>query len=233
MTEHPAWRGKALGAMRRYFQRHSFPRLILALLLIAAGFCGFGLSALLLRMGVEQMGIRYPAGVIGGYAAFLLLLRMWVAWERRRFDPDNREFQDALREEPQEPAFAFKPSKRSSWTDAIDLPSSGWDDGCLPALLIAAVLGLVVLACLAIGGASVLISEVFIDIVLTGILYRKLRHAADGHWLGTAVRQTWVFVLGAAVCLSVIGFVLAISAPGAETIGQAVRQIWETPGPGR
>jgi hypothetical protein len=83
----------------------------------------------------------------------------------------------------------------------VDLPN-GFDfddgEGCLLALLVGVVAGLFLLLFAAFAGAPVLLAEVFIDARLTGVLYRRLKIAAQEHWLGTAIRRTWGFVLGTA-----------------------------------
>lgn len=225
MNDQAKWRSRALRVMEKYFQSRGFPRLTLGLILIVTGLAGFGLSYLLLRAGMGAMGVRYPLAVLGAYGFFLLLMRVWVELERHRFNPDDPAIREALdRDEGATPVL----QKRSSWLDWLDLPGGDLltlDEGCLPALLVGVVVGLVALVVAAVFGAPALLAEVFVDAFLVGVLYRRLKIAAREHWLGTAIRKTWGFVLGTAVLLGVAGLCLEILAPGAKTIGAALEHI--------
>ncbi len=61
--------------------RLSGPRLQISAILLLTGFSAFVVSAILLRLGMANMGVRYPLSVIAGYAAFLLFLRIWLWWQ--------------------------------------------------------------------------------------------------------------------------------------------------------
>lgn len=62
---------------------------------------------------------------------------------------------------------------------------------------------------------------------LTGLLYRRLRMAAMEHWLGTAIRRTWLHVLGAALLLSIVGACLDVMAPRSDSLGKAVKEMFQ------
>jgi len=225
MNDEVKWRSRALRAMEGYFRRRGFPRLTLGLILIVTGLAGFGLSYLLLGAGMGTMWLRYPLAVLGAYGFFLLLMRVWVELERHQFNPDDPAIREALDRE-ERPVAALR--KRSSWLDWLDVPGGDWlpmDEGCLPALLVGVVVGLLALVVAAVFGAPALLAEVFVDAFLAGVLYRRLKIAAREHWLGTAIRKTWVFVLGTAVLLGVAGWCLEILAPSAETLGAALEHI--------
>jgi hypothetical protein len=82
-----AWlrpRERAIEMLRRRIVRTGAPRLqMTGIVLLTAG-AGFLASVALLAVGVHRMAIRYPLAVILAYAAFLLLLRGWLAFQRVR-----------------------------------------------------------------------------------------------------------------------------------------------------
>lgn len=63
----------------------TFPRLHMALILALAAVGAFSTSALLVALGVHTMGLRYAAAAVGGYAFFLLLVRLWIAYTTRNW----------------------------------------------------------------------------------------------------------------------------------------------------
>ena len=77
-------RGRAIERVRRRLVRGGRPRLLVAFLLALTGAAGFLVSTALLRLGVMQMSVRYPLAVLSAYAFFLLLLRLWLALQRRK-----------------------------------------------------------------------------------------------------------------------------------------------------
>jgi hypothetical protein len=225
------WRARAARGMRRYFERRRWPRLSLGLVMVFTGLSGFGISYVLLRLGMDAMWQRYPLAVLGAYAVFLLLLRLWVEIERATFDPEDPEVLAALEAGAREPT--TKSTKKDSWLDWLDIPDIGGVDsaeGCAVGILIAAALGLIVVMVTMVAGAPVLIGEVAMDVFLVSILYRRLKAAEREHWLAAAVRQTWMHVLAAAALLAIIGGCLDMLAPGADTLGEAIRQ-WRTGSP--
>lgn len=72
-------RQAAATRVRRLLARQTFPRFEMTFMVSAAGLAGFLASVLLLDFGLDTMSLRYPLAVGVGYAAFLLLLRVWVA----------------------------------------------------------------------------------------------------------------------------------------------------------
>jgi hypothetical protein len=61
--------------------RLSMPRLQISLILLITAFVGFIVSALLLRIGLTSMLIRYPIAVMSAYVGFLFLLRICLWWQ--------------------------------------------------------------------------------------------------------------------------------------------------------
>jgi hypothetical protein len=75
-------RKRAIERVRRALLRGGWPRLFVSFLLAVTGAAGFFISAVLLRLGVTLMSVRYPLAVILAYCVFLLLLRLWLALRR-------------------------------------------------------------------------------------------------------------------------------------------------------
>lgn len=178
------------------------------------------------------MPLRYPIAVLGAYAAFLGLLRAWVQFEKARFDPNMDEVRQALQDDRAcEYVPTWKSSRaKSSWLDWLDIPSPlDFDEGCAPVLIgvliLALIVGLFGLVFAVIASAPALLAEVFVDVVVVTALYRRLKVAAREHWLGTAVKRTWLKALGAAALLAFIGWLLETLAPGAHSIGPAIHRI--------
>ena len=174
------------------------------------------------------MGLRYPLSVLAAYAVFLGLIRIWVEIEKRHIDPTDTEIQAAIAEPEESPQVPLDKSTSLSWfdfLDGMDLAPEIDGEGCLVLLVAGAVVCLVVALFSLIGEAPVLFAEVFVDAALAGMLYKRLRTAANKHWLGSAIRKTWGYAIGTAVLLCVAGIFLDISAPGSDSMGKAIKEI--------
>lgn len=81
----PAFPGRQelVHQVRDRLLRDSAPRLQLVLIIGLAGLAAFITSILTLRLGVPWMAVRYPLSVACGYAIFFILIRWWIAWQRR------------------------------------------------------------------------------------------------------------------------------------------------------
>ena len=86
-------------------------------------------------------------------------------------------------------------------------------------------MGILVTVVVTISGAPALLSEFLVDVLLAAMLHRRLQGAALHHWLGTALARTWWLVVTVAVLMSLIGWCLATLAPGAVSIGPAIRHL--------
>ena len=206
------------------------PRLALSGVLGLTGVAGFLASFSLLRAGVLAMCVRYPIAVLAGYGVFLGLLRIWVALERARFDPRQAAL-PPLNSRAGEGGDTSKPQQRkrpdSTW-DYLDFPDVGWeggDEGCLLGVLLGVflVLGLVFFGLIA--EAPALLAEVFLDAVLVGALYRRMKVAARHHWLGTAVKRTWICAVLTALMVGLGGACLDHFAPSTHSLGLALQKL--------
>jgi hypothetical protein len=232
MDSHPKWRLRARIALEAYLRDRSYPRLTLLLLVTFAGCAGFLISYGLLHLGWHKMAVRYPLAVLGGYAVFLVQLRIWVEIERTRYQPNEVQISTQPPEEAGESSLLekFQRSDSDSWLDWLDFGDSLLpEEGCLFGCLFTAVLGIIVGAVTMVFSFFVagpgFLAEVFLDAVVVSMLYRHLQNVAREHWLGTAVRKSWSSVAMAAVALGVVGFCLDESAPGSHSIGPAVKEL--------
>lgn len=229
-------RKKAARVLMAHMERRSSPRVMLAWIIACTGLVGFALSLLQLHFGVRSMGLRYPVAVIGAYAVFLGLVRLWVEQERGNFESREKE----LMAEVDQPGITYdenpwheRPRPGVSWLDGLDLIGDVSAEGCLVGILLALAAGLVAVLVSVIGAAPALGAEVFLDVAISGLLFRRLDGAVKRHWLGAAIRRTWAHVLCAAALLSVAGICLDTMAPQADTMGRALLEIRSKPGSGR
>ncbi len=231
MNDPEIQRDRAVRGLQAYLKRRGSPRFFLGCLLVLTGLAGFGISYGLLRLGMDAMWMRYPLSVFGAYGAFLLLMRVWVEIEKLHIHPDDPEVREALEQGTPEPVMRSGRDPGGSWLEWLNFPSFDSIDGegCLPVILIGVLVALIGLAVAALVGAPLLLAEVLIDVLLAGMLYRRLRHAADENWLGTCIRKTWFFVVCAAALLFIAGICLTVAAPGAKSIGPALERIFYPP----
>jgi hypothetical protein len=246
MAESEKFRSRARAALEGYFQRRSFPRLMLGLILLVTGLVGGSVSYGLLHAGVHLMWLRYPVSVLAAYAVMLLLVKMWIEIEQRRFNPEDPALREAIQQvderdlmtgtnaaDRDEAKKTVGGKKQKSGFQPGDLGGCGDLDGCVdvegcvPLLLVGVVLGLVAVLAITLAGAPVLLAEIFLDAFLIGALARKLRAGVRENWLSTAVRKTWKSAAITAVLLGIGGWALQSIAPGAQSIGQAIHQIFK------
>jgi hypothetical protein len=211
---------------------------MLTAVLMLTGMAGLALCRVMLACGLLDMWLRYPLAAIGGYGAFLLLMRAWVAWEHFCFDhravhlpepPAQTDLTQCLGEVPPRrgPLTPRDKSGRWDWLDWLDIGCIDVPDGegCLVGIVLAVVLAVLVAAGFAIADAPALVADVFLDSFLVSLLYRKLRSNHPTPWLGTAIRRTYPRALWAAALLALAGACLQALAPNCHSIGPAVRQI--------
>ncbi|XHR28508.1 MAG: hypothetical protein ACFUZC_21655 [Chthoniobacteraceae bacterium] len=215
-------------SIKRYFQKRTRTRLMIWGVFGFTGAVGFSVSYTLLYFGVGAMWIRYPLAVLVGYVVFLGLIRMWVEWERDRYEAQRQARIEPEFLDEKLPSKPYKPSGSSSWLDGLDffdLPSGLFTEpeGCLAVLGVLAVVAGAAVLVMSLLNAEALIAEGFVDTFLVLGLYRRMRKAAREHWLGGMVRRTWALAVVAAMVLGFGGYLLQQHAPGAKSIGPAVQ----------
>lgn len=80
-------RERIIERVKRRLLRRGRPRLLVTLILLLTGLAGFLVSFSLLRFGMTRMWLRYPLAILIAYCVFLLLLRLWLFFQRHR-EPD-------------------------------------------------------------------------------------------------------------------------------------------------
>ena len=76
-------RRRQIERVRELLLRRGMPRLQMSLILFVTGLSGFLVSFVLLHVGVREMWFRYPFAVLVAYIVFLLLLRLWLLYQKR------------------------------------------------------------------------------------------------------------------------------------------------------
>lgn len=191
---------------------------------------GFLASVGLLKLGLDQMWLRYPLAVLIAWGVFLLLVRRWAEQERSSMRVDEELGSPEARSDD-------APADRKSVWDGPAPEARLWrydwlnwielEEGCLVIIAVAVVVTLLVGTALAIGGlimeAEAVLAEVLLDAILVSALYRGLRKKEVDWWSDGPVRQTVKPVLKTMASLMIIGILLHYYAPEARSIGGAWR----------
>jgi hypothetical protein len=229
------------------------PRLELLLIVSLAGVAAFLTSMWGLRLGLHSMAWRYALAVAVGYGTFLLLIRIWIAWQRRR--PDARGASDAL--DVVSDSGIDIPHSSSIVGDEVPLFEAGrsggggggasfgphasatrvhtaagevtggidldWDELWPLAIAVACVVAGMVAMANVIYTAPVLLAEVGLDAAIMSAVYRRLRREDASHWALTVLRRTWLPALALLVFAVIGGYALQQIAPEARSIGGVMR----------
>ncbi len=228
--------------IRGRLEREGFPRLQMLFLVSITGVAGFLASYLLLHAGLGEMWMRYLVAFGIAYLIFLGLLWMWL----RTSASDYSDFPDITNSIPtrgggctgkggefggggasgyfDQPAVStsMDSAYSSSDTNMVGEAFGAADEFAIPLALLALVGMLLLSSFYVIYSAPILFAELLVDGVLAASLYRRLRGLETRHWLETAIRRTfWPFVL-TALCVACAGWVMALYAPGAVSIGDVL-----------
>jgi len=231
-------RARAIQRLKDLVSHKGNPRLQMLLFLLATGLAGFLSSILLHAAGLTSMGIRYPLAVGLAYLVFLLLLGLWLLFLRRdRKETAAGSTGDAVdttldlmddADVDVLPAVNFGSTMSSSSKssgigfDVGDSDSEGIVALIVVALIVVALGSAVVASAYVLIDAPVLMAEVLVDGGLLFGLSRRMR-SRNPHWTMGVIRRTWIPVLIVAGCFSLVGFALGYFAPGAVTMGEALR----------
>jgi len=96
------------------------------------------------------------------------------------------------------------------------------DELAIPLLVVALAVGLALASVYVVWAAPVLFAELLADGALSYALYRRLRDEPRRHWLQVAFGRTVVPFAATALFLALVGWALAMAAPGARTLGEAL-----------
>lgn len=75
-------RERAIERVKAQLLRRGMPRVQMTLILLLTGLAGLLASFILLHLGLTAMWARYPIAILLAYAVFLLLLRLWLSYQR-------------------------------------------------------------------------------------------------------------------------------------------------------
>ncbi|MFD0739615.1 hypothetical protein ACFQZQ_10025 [Lysobacter koreensis] len=245
-------RYQAIARMRRRLERDGWPRLQMMLLVTITGGAGFVASWALLQLGVGAMWLRYPLALCLAYAAFLLMLWLWLRTRAHDWvdgwDGSGIDLATSPGTGGSAPwgglggnsggggASSSFDAADSSPADALSGPigdalgaAADADELAIP--MVAVVVAVAVVALLALSSlfvvwsAPVLFAELLVDGALAAGLYRRLRGIDARHWLESAVRRTWLPFVLTALCVTAAGWGMAKYVPGADSLGDVVAQV--------
>jgi hypothetical protein len=218
-------RQKFLEKLHGYFDRERMPRLAMLIVLLFTSSAGFLASRGLLSAGVTSMPVRYLLASLIGWMAFTFVIRIWVAIELKRVDP-NVVVSGAQRKESKDQPFenAMDVSIRALDSASNNASLDSEEFGCLWVISI----GLIVFVFTAtigsvftiIATAPALIAEAFVDVIAAGVLARKLKFHDAQWWAFGVIRRTWTAALGIAVILALAGFAMQRSKEGVQSISE-------------
>ena len=221
-------RERILRGLRAYLSRERMPRLVMSFALILTAGAGFFCSRLLVRAGLEVMAVRYLISTLVAWGILIVLIRLWIEIERRKFNSpaDLAQIAEHQGHEYENPSWEHA---GNAAVRALDAASSSVDEplGCLIGLLIAAVLFLFVgVLCgffMLIASAPALLAEAFLDAVVAGFLARGLRTHDAQWWAVGIIRRTWRVAIPLALLLAAAGLALQIWNPAILTLGDLFR----------
>ena len=244
-------RERRVERVRRLLLSRGMPRVQMSLILAVTGLAGFLASFALLHAGLTRMWLRYPVSVLFAYAVFLLLLRLWLFYQGRAirvpdfdlYGLENLSTPDFGGGAGGDCGFGGGGDfggggAGGSWgeglhsasapggsggggglLDSLDVGDA--DAGCLFVLALALIVGGVVASLYVIYAAPALLAEILVEGVLVTGLYRSMKKAGQGNWLGAAFRRTWIPVVLTLLLFAAAGYFLQAAAPEARTIGEA------------
>jgi hypothetical protein len=235
----PSARTALVARIRQRLLAHSHPRIHILLILVASGCAAFITSVVALSAGVTSMAVRYPLAVAAGYLAFLLMIRLWIAWHRkwRPGDPFPDPGLPGTGKAAQhaEPSFGggrsggAGASRQWSTEDSVSLADAaegidldeGWYIVVALALLASAVLALFYVVYV----APVLLAEVALDAALVAAAYQKLAPKDQRYWAESVIRRTWLPAAALMVLVMLAGFAIQQAMPEVRSIGGVFRAL--------
>jgi len=200
---------------------------------------GFLASVGMLKLGLEQMWLRYPLAVLFAWVVFLVLVRLWAEVTRAAMRMDEELARpDSQADDERESVWRGAPPEADMdqwrwWRDVLDFLSRFLDfEGCLVIGAVIAFVATATGAAIALGSmilqAEALLAEVLLDAVLVTALYQRLRKKELEWWTSGVLRHTIKPVLLIMSCLILAGIFAHIYAPEALSIGGVWRHFLRT-----
>jgi hypothetical protein len=183
------------------------PKLTMASLVLIAGMIGFVVSALMLKLGVMSMAIRYAFALLAGYFTLGASLWLWTGLHPHRLAADLTAAEPYDRNE--------KPSKLN-WTDAL---SVDFDEATVVILLI---VGLFTAVFWFISSAPTLMAELTLDSLVSLQVYHRIRRSDAQPYLYTFWRSTRLPLFFMAIVIVGGAWVLQHFVPEAHTLWQVI-----------
>jgi hypothetical protein len=233
---------------RQSLEEHAWPRLQMFLIVSLTGAAGFLASWLMLRLGFDTMWMRYATAMCVAYAAFLMLLWLWL----RTSAGDYADVPDIAGLDPGAPGAhhcfvgeggSFDGGGASGNFDAGDASILGdmpkglgdtlgatgdADELAIPLAVLLLLAGLALalfVSCFSvISSAPLLLAELMVDGALSAGLYRRLRGVDSRHWLDTALKRTFKPFVATTVLVAACGWGLGLFAPHAHSLGEVLAQ---------
>lgn len=245
----PSARQALIARIAVRLQHLHHPRLALLGILTVAGLSGFLSSFALLSAGVSSMPARYGLASLIGYLCFLCCVRLWVG-QYHEAQGGGLDLVDLGPHSlgPTGDGFTFGGGGGFSGggagrsfdasptsTDALpDVPGLDLVDGIadldegalvlLPVVLAGVLIVGLISAVAVLIGAPALLAEVFLDAIIAGAAYRRLRLVPSQHWTRGAFRRTWKPMLAIVVMLIFAAAIAQHLVPSADSIGDFFRR---------
>lgn len=169
-----------------------------ALIFSATWLSGWLFSAVLLKLGLVAMPLRYAISFALAYVVFLGAVRVWADFMKSERGSD-------------------------SWEGGgVDVPVVD-AEGCLLALA-TTLMACVAAALFALSGGLPLLLEAAFEVVFAGVMVRRLSGVeVVGNWAGTLLRKTWRHAGVVLLILCALAVWMQARAPEAKTFAQAVK----------
>lgn len=246
-------RNRAVARMRARLEREHYPRLQMGWIVTLTGLAGLAASFIMLQAGLRAMGPRYFCAMVVAYAAFFLMLWLWLrtrgevpdlsagggggadsAAAPRLFEGAGGTFDGAGASGDYEvmSGVADLADGASSAVGVGDVAggvgeAAGAAGDAAAPLAVLAVLalaaGIVFSSFFVIYSAPVLFAELLVDGALAAGLYRGLRGVDQRHWMESALRRTFVPFLLTTLFVTSVGWGMGRYAPEAHSIGEVLQ----------
>jgi hypothetical protein len=231
--------------VHRRLMQTSFPRVQMMVILALAGLGSFLSSATLLALGFDGMTLRYALAAALGYLMFLLLVRLWIAYQERSLSLDGLDGVDLLDVDLPNLNLTGSAVAESfggggggsfggggasgSWGDSggggglADLDGGADLDEAWPIVLavVALLAGIAALG-FVVYSSPMMFAEVLLDAAVVGAVFKRTRRHQRRHWLHGVVRRTWIPGVVLVLFAAVGGFALQAAQPEAHTLGEVL-----------
>jgi hypothetical protein len=198
-------------------------RFHVTLILIAVVLAGLVFNWVALRLGLRMMAVRYPLGVLAGYALFFAGIKLWLGHAQTTLSPEVQAELVDLDGDPR--ATPVEPPDRKRWWERVDIdvPDVGDGEGCLVVVVVGIVLMVLFgVAAYVVAEAPFFLGEALVQVTLAAALRSRARRMEPEHWSGAVLRATWVPALIVAGLATLAGVLLESHCPTAAQMFEAL-----------